>query len=117
MARPMSALRVALSAELVDGPGTCRELWRRLGCAWLLEQVRIALRNMVSAGECELAPPVRVPGVRRPVPVYQRACASESENANSEDDDGCGIHDRIACWAGLSKAPAIRARQPMEAAM
>ena len=103
MARPMSALRVALSAELVSGHGTSRELWRRIGCEWTLLEVRIALRNMVAAQEAELMEPVRVPGVRRPVPVYRR---------RAPDGAGRGAHgfaDLIAIWAGLAPADAMEA--------
>ncbi len=99
MARPLSALRVALLAELVDGPGTTQELWRRMGCEWPVLQVRIALRNMVSAGEACVPREVRVQGVRRPVPVYARA----REGAGVRD--GSGMADLIAVWAGLAPVP------------
>ena len=100
MARPMSALRVALAAELVDGPGTTAELWRRMGCECPVLQVRIALRNMVAAGEVRLLAPVAVPGVRRPVPVYARAGRSDLRDV--ADGSATGIHSLIAVWAGLA---------------
>lgn len=101
MARPQSSVRVALAAELVDGSGTCRELWRRMGCEWPLYDVRIALRNMVAAGEVDNLQMVRQAGVRRPVPVYRRLCDNELTD-DADQDDGAGIHDLIACWAGLA---------------
>lgn len=103
MARPMSALRVALASELVDGPGTTTELWRRLGCECPVLQVRIALRNMVAAGEVRLLAPVAVPGVRRPVPVYARAGRPDLRGvAELADGSAAGIHSLIAVWAGLA---------------
>lgn len=105
MARPVSALRVALSAELVDGPGTSRELWRRIGCEWSMLEVRIALRNMVTAEEAELIEPVRVEGVRRPVPVYRRRMPAAHAACTQ------GMADLIAVWAGLAPV------DPMGAAM
>lgn len=99
MARPHSAVRIALASELIDGGGTCAELWRRIGCAWPIDEVRITLRNMVSAGEVDNTEAVRLAGVRRPVPWY---CRALGEDARSQDDDGAGIHDLIACWAGLA---------------
>lgn len=109
MARPQSSVRVALSAELIDGSGTCRELWRRMGCEWPLYEVRIALRNMVTAGEVDNLEVIRQAGVRRPVPVYRRRIDDDLER--DDQVDGAGIHDLIACWAGLA------APQRMGAAM
>ena len=103
MARPQSEVRIALSAELVEGAGTCRELWRRMGCIWPMLAVRIALTNMVAAGDVVLAPSVRVPGVRRPVPVYRRPNLLERDAA-CPPHSGAGIRDLIACWAGLAAA-------------
>lgn len=108
MPRPFSSIRVALAAELVVGSGTCADLWRRTGCAWPLLQVRIALRNMVAAGEVANAPPVRVVGVRRPVPVYMRAAHGVGQGAPE-----VAIRDLIACWA----AGSARLQQPAEAVM
>jgi len=92
MPRPFSPIRLALAAELVAGPGTCADLARRVGCEWPVLMVRLTLRNMVAAGEVSNDESVRLPGVRRPVPVYRRA----QEPASS----GAGIRDLIACWAG-----------------
>lgn len=99
MARPQSEVRVALAAELIDGGGTCAELWRRVGCEWPIGAVRIALRNMVTAGEVDNEESVRLVGVRRPVPIYRRA---PFEDDVGDDAEGAGIHDLIACWAGLA---------------
>jgi hypothetical protein len=102
--RPQSEIRVDLSAALVDGPGTTRELAQRTG--WSIGLTMIALRNMVSAGDARKEFR-RVPGVCRPVPVYHRAVrAADQVGATSS-----GIQSLIAAWA------AIPASLPMEAAM
>ncbi len=116
--RPQSMLRIALAAELIDGPGTCRELWRRIGCVAPLADVRMVLANMVRAGDV-LADPdrmVRVPGVRRPVPVYQRAPLDDGDDLDAADG-GRGVHDLIACWAGLAQAPGASVAAVQGAAM
>lgn len=107
MARPQSDVRIALAAELVEGPGTCRELCRRMGCEWPLAEVRKALSNMVAAGDASGAERVRVAGVRRPVPVYRRAYPVKV--VRLDQGRGCGVHDLIACWAGLASAPRMGA--------
>lgn len=68
--RPHSEIRVDLAAALVDGPGTCRQLAQRTG--WSIGLTRTALDNMVRAGQACKLEPVRVAGVKRPVPVYGR---------------------------------------------
>lgn len=70
--RPHSEIRVDLAAALVDGPGTCRQLAQRTG--WSIGLTRTALDNMVRAGDACKLPPVRERGVKRPVPVYGKAC-------------------------------------------
>lgn len=70
--RPQSPIRVDLSAALVDGAGTTKQLAQRTG--WSIGLTREALNNMVRAGDARKARTVRVPGVKRPVPVYERAC-------------------------------------------
>ena len=95
MSRPYSEIRLDITAALVDGPGTCRDLAMRTG--WSLGLVRVCLRNMVAAGAAVNIEPVRVPGVRRPVPVYARAPVRA---ARAEPAAG-GIVDLIAAWAGL----------------
>lgn len=68
--RPQSEIRVDLAAALVDGPGTCKQLAQRTG--WSIGMTREALNNMVRAGQAHKPRTVRVPGVKRPVPVYAR---------------------------------------------
>ena len=58
--RPQSELRIALSAALIEGGGTTRELARRTNAGRTLAMY--TLRDMV-----------RVPGCKRPVPYYERA--------------------------------------------
>lgn len=73
MARPQSAQRVALLKELDQGSGTSRELARRAGVDDVLA-IRRLLENMVrgSAPEAVVLRMERVPGCKRPVPVYGR---------------------------------------------
>jgi hypothetical protein len=106
--RPQSTLRITLAAELIDGPGTCRELWRRIGCVAPLAAVRMVLANMVRAGDVLADQMVRVPGVRRPVPVYERALLDDDTDLDTADG-GRGVHDLISCWAGLTRAPGAHA--------
>ena len=68
--RPQSEIRLDLAAALLDGPGTCKELAQRTG--WSIGLTRRALNNMCHAGDVHKPCSVRVPGVRRPVPVYAR---------------------------------------------
>ena len=68
MARPRGELRTALHEALKAGQGTTRELATRSGVG-LTASMR-TLDNMVTAGEVAKLDPVRVPGVKRPVPVY-----------------------------------------------
>ena len=67
---------MCLAAALIDGPGTTRQLAQRTG--WAIGMTRRALDNMVTAGDAHKPRSVRVPGVKRPVPVYERAplCAA-----------------------------------------
>lgn len=69
--RPQSAIRVDLAAALVDGGGTTKQLAQRTG--WSIGLTREALNNMVRSGDARKVQPVRVPGVKRPVPVYEKA--------------------------------------------
>lgn len=68
--RPQSEVRVAVSAALVDGPGTTRQLAQRTG--WSVGHVRVALDNMARAGEAYVSHLVAQAGARRRVPVYAR---------------------------------------------
>ena len=69
--RPHSEIRVCLAAALLDGEGTTKQLAQRTG--WSIGLTMRALDNMVRAGDVEKGAPVRLPGVKRPVPVYQRS--------------------------------------------
>lgn len=99
--RPHSDIRLALASELVSGPGTCRELYQRIGCAWPLQRVRIGLTNMVAAGQVRVSATVRVEGVCRPVPVYARATAEAPHRKTPHT----AMQTLIDCWAGL-RSPA-----------
>lgn len=69
--RPQSEIRICLSAALLEGPGTTRQLAQRTG--WSIGLAREALNNMVRAGDAHKPYSVRVPGVKRPVPLYARS--------------------------------------------
>jgi len=93
--RPQSEIRVTLAAALVDGAGTTKQLAQRTG--WSIGMTRRALDNMVTAGDVCKPRSVRVPGVKRPVPVYARALR-QSDAAVCTDAPGV---DLIMAWAGL----------------
>jgi hypothetical protein len=78
-----------LSAALVGGGGTCSDLALRVGEP--VHRVRVVLDNMVRAGDAEKGVPVRVPGVKRPVPWYERAVLAEL-------DDDAPMLSLIQCW-------------------
>jgi len=90
--RPHSEIRIDLSAALVDGGGTTRQLAQRTG--WSVGLTREALNNMVKAGDAAKLRSVRVPGVKRPVPVYERAVRPDVCAANDEP-----YISLIAAWA------------------
>lgn len=70
--RPQSEIRIDLDAAMVDGGGTTRELAQRTG--WSIGMTREALNNMVRGKRPQaIKRYVRVPGVKRPVPYYERA--------------------------------------------
>ena len=108
--RPASEIRMALAAALMDGPGTCRQLAQRTQGSVAI--VREALNNMVRAGDARKASSVRVPGVKRPVPVYARAVRSVDLAAANESP----FVSLIDAWMAR---PALRVghSEPMEAAM
>lgn len=92
--RPQSEIRVTLAAALLDGPGTCRQLAQRTG--WSIGATRVALDNMVRAGDACSDDSVRVAGVKRPVPVYRRAIRhADAQAANDEP-----YQTLIAAWMG-----------------
>lgn len=68
--RPQSEVRLAVSAALVDGPGTTKQLAQRTG--WSIGLVRKVLDNMAQAGEAYVSHVVVQRGARRRVPVYAR---------------------------------------------
>lgn len=87
--RPVSEIRLDLSAALVDGPGTTRDLARRTG--WAIGVTREALNNMVRSGAARKPHSVRVKGVKRPVPVYARPLPPP-------DADGADLQSLISAW-------------------
>lgn len=98
--RPLSEIRLDLAAALIDGPGTTRQLAQRTG--WAIGLTRTALDNMVRAGDATKPRTVRVPGCKRPVPVYERA-VRQVDVVAANDSPYLSL---IAAWA-----------RPMEAAM
>lgn len=102
--RPQSEIRITLAAALVDGGGTTRQLAQRTG--WAIGMTRRALDNMVTAGDVCKPRSVRVPGVKRPVPVYERAVRPSDAAMCSA---GPGV-DLIMAWAGLA-GPAVVQQQ------
>lgn len=66
--RPQGEIRIAMRDGLGDGPGVARALAQRAGVG--LAAARITLSNMVRSGEARIVDRVRVPGVKRPVPLY-----------------------------------------------
>jgi len=84
-------VRDALCLALKAGDGMTRELAMRSGVG--VTSAMYTLRNMVQAGEARVVDLARVPGVKRPVPVYGLAL---------DDDDGAGDGgidwSLITCW-------------------
>jgi hypothetical protein len=94
--RPQSPIRVDLAAALIDGGGTTRQLAQRTG--WSIGLTCTALNNMVQAGDACKPRTVRVPGVKRPVPVYEKAVRTDDQNHS---------HQALgAILAGWSRWPA-----------
>lgn len=83
-------VREALSLALKGGHGTTRDLALRSGVG--VTSAMYTLRNMVYAGEAVQLDPVRVPGVKRPVPVYGAANEEAAESGGTN-------WDLITCWA------------------
>ena len=98
--RPHSEIRVLLAAAMVDGGGTSRELARRV-CASHGLAMR-TLDNMVRAGDARKARAVRVPGVKRPVPVYERAMRADAAAAAAAND--APYQSLIQAWLGRAAA-------------
>lgn len=74
--RPRERLRQLLCDELGKRAGTAREIAGRTQLAYGTAQWM--LRDMVAAGDARKLEPVRVAGVKRPVPVYARMPAPET---------------------------------------
>lgn len=72
MARPCSAQRIALLEALDLGPATSRELARRAGLADLGIVTRRLDHLVRYSGHVAVLRKERVPGCKRPVPVYGR---------------------------------------------
>lgn len=107
--RPQSEIRVTLAAALTEGGGTTKMLAQRTG--WSIGLTRKALDNMCAAGDAHKPRAVRVPGVKRPVPWYERAVRA--------DDQPCGaapLMNLISAWV-RGGAPAGHSTGAMEAAM
>ena len=94
--RPQSEIRVTLAAALIDGAGTTKQLAQRTG--WSIGMTRRALDNMCTAGDACKPRTVRVPGVKRPVPVYERATRAEDASTR-----GTACIDLIMAWAGMAQ--------------
>lgn len=92
--RPHSEIRVCLAAALVEGKGTTKQLAMRTG--WSIGMTRLALDNMVRAGDACKPESIRVRGVKRPVPVYARAVRA-ADTAAANDDPFVSL---ISAWAG-----------------
>jgi hypothetical protein len=103
--RPHSDARLDLAAALVDGGGTTRDLAVRTGLA--ISVVRETLNNMARAGDARKRD-VRVPGVCRPVPFYERAW----RQCDARPFDDVPLRSLIAMWVGATPSP-----EPMEASM
>lgn len=91
--RPHSEIRVLLAAAMVDGGGTARELARRVCASHAL--VMETLNNMVKAGDACKPRSVRVAGVKRPVPWYERAVRADECAANDAP-----YQSLISAWLG-----------------
>ncbi len=98
--RPHSEIRIDLAAALVEGGGTTRQLAQRTG--WSIGLTREALNNMARAGDCAKRF-IRVAGVKRPVPFYERAC----RRADAARCNTAPLVSLIAAWAG-QPAQAVR---------
>lgn len=85
-------IRETLSTALMAGVGTTRDLALRSGVG--VSAAMYTLRNMVQAGEAAVVSTTRVPGCKRPVPVY--GLVDEDDAAN---DSGGTNWDLVTCWA------------------
>lgn len=85
--RPYGECRQALERALEQGQGTGRALAERAGVGYAAAQK--TLDNMVRSGAAvKLPEPARVPGVKRPVPVYCKAPPPAEPVMDSLPPDG-----------------------------
>jgi hypothetical protein len=75
---------------MASAPGTSRELAARTQVGFTAAMW--TLRNMVVAGEASKLQPVRVPGVKRPVPVY--GLSTPTDNA----PPGSDLQTALRAW-------------------
>lgn len=94
--RPQSETRIAIAAALIEGGGTSRQIAARI-CGGQAD-VMNTLNNMVQAGDVRKVRLVRVDGVKRPVPWYERAPLCGADAANEP------IQSLIAIWAACPVA-------------
>lgn len=82
MARPCGVQRQSLLDALDKGPGTTRVLAARAGLA--VDEAMRVLDNMVRKGvpQATVLRHERVPGCKRPVPVYARLLVPRGDAAN-----------------------------------
>ena len=82
-------VRDTLRLGLLAGSATTRQLAMSTGVG--VTKAMYTLRDMVVAGEVAVVDRVRVPGVKRPVPLYDLADAEPA---------GDGMNwDLVTCWA------------------
>ena len=84
-------VRDVLRLGLMAGPATTRQLAGQTGVG--VTKAMYTLRDMVVAGEVRVVSTTRVPGVKRPVPVYGHlddGAANETGGVN---------WDLVTCWA------------------
>lgn len=92
--RPQGDIRLLASAALIDGGGTTRQIAERIGAG--RHATHVAICNMRKAGDVEVTRTVRVPGVKRPVPFYERAQATSSAGDEPAHEPLLSL---IALWA------------------
>ena len=106
--RPRSIVRLELHAALIDGGGITRTLAQRTGRS--IEDVREALNNLVRAGEVHKPRDVRMPGVKRPVPWYERAPLQPVD-----DDAEQPLIALANAWRSPAAVVGAMGHQPLEA--
>jgi len=90
--RPHGEIRQVLRQALSSGAGTTRDLASRTNVG--LEAARLTLDNMVRAGEAVKLAQVKVPGAKRPVPVY---AAQQQQHTAAQAAQA--LADAIGVWA------------------